>query len=192
MPMIREALVTSVDAAGRAHIAPLGLIADGDSWIVAPFAPSTTLANLRAVPFCVANHIDDVRIFAGCLTGRRDWPLVAAGGPVPMLAAALCHWELAVETVSEHGSRPRFHCRVVAQVTHAPFPGFNRAKYAVLECAILVSRLDMLPREKVMAEIGYLEIAVQKTAGAEELEAWGWLMEKVAEFYGGRMQQPQR
>ena len=185
MPMIRETLVTTVSADGRAHIAPLGLIADGEGWIVAPFAPSTTLANLRAVPFCVANHVDDVRIFAGCLTGRRDWALVAAGGPVPRLAAALCHWELAVETVSEHAQRPKFHCRIVAQVPHAAFPGFNRAKNAVLEGAILISRLNMLPREKVMAEIGYLQIAVDKTAGAEEMEAWGWLMERVAGFYGG-------
>ena len=184
MPMIRETLVTTVSADGRAHIAPLGLIAEGAGWIVAPFAPSTTLANLRAVPFCVANHVDDVRIFAGCLTGRRDWPLLAAGGPVPRLAAALCHWELAVERVGEHDQRPKFHCRVVAQVSHAPFPGFNRAKNAVLEGAILVSRLNMLPREKVMAEIAYLEIAVQKTAGLEEIEAWGWLMQKVAGFYG--------
>lgn len=183
MPMIRETLVTTVAADGRAHIAPLGLIAEDAGWIVAPFAPSTTLANLRAVPFCVANHVDDVRIFAGCLTGRRNWPLLAAGGPVPRLAAALCHWELAVEQVSEHDQRPKFHCRVVAQVIHAAFPGFNRAKNAVLEGAILVSRLHMLPREKVMAEIGYLEIAVQKTAGLEEMEAWGWLMQRVREFY---------
>ena len=70
MPMIRETIVSTVDAAGRVHIAPLGIIADGDGWILAPFRPSTTLDNLRAVPFAVASHTDDVRVFAGCLTGR--------------------------------------------------------------------------------------------------------------------------
>ena len=75
MPLIREAIVTTVNALGEPHLAPLGLIAEGDGWILAPFHPSTTLDNLRQAPFAVANFTDDVRIFAGCLTGRRDWPL---------------------------------------------------------------------------------------------------------------------
>jgi uncharacterized protein len=41
----------------------------------------------------------------------------------------------------------------------------------------------MLPREKVEQEIAYLEIAVSKTAGDAEREAWGWLMERVAARY---------
>ena len=76
MPLIRETIVTTCDARGQVHLAPLGLIADGESWIIAPFRPSTTLENLRAVPYAVANATDDVRVFAGCLTGRRDWPTV--------------------------------------------------------------------------------------------------------------------
>src|SRR3979490_2847907 len=71
MPMIRETIVTTVSAAGLVHIAPLGIIADGEGWIIAPFRPSTTLDNLRAVPFAVANYTDDGRGFAGCLAGRR-------------------------------------------------------------------------------------------------------------------------
>ena len=51
MPMIRETIVTTADAAGKVHIAPIGIIADADHWIIAPFRPSTTLDNLRAVPF---------------------------------------------------------------------------------------------------------------------------------------------
>ncbi len=184
MPMIRECIVTTVSAAGRVHIAPLGLIAEGDGWIIAPFRPSATLDNLDAVPHAVASFVVDARVFAGCLTGRKHWQLVATAGPVPRLAAALAHAELDVASVTQHVQRPRFHCRVAREVAHAPFKGMNRAQNAVLECAILVSRLHMLPREKVMAEIGYLEIAVSKTAGAEEAEAWEWLMEKVTGFYG--------
>ena len=180
MPVIRETIVTTANAAGGVHIAPLGLIADGDNWIIAPFAPSATLDNLRAVPFAVANHTDDVRVFAGCLTGRRDWPTAASACvPVPRLAGALAHAELQVVHVSEDAQRPRFHCRVVHRQTHAPFSGFSRAQAAVIEAAILVSRLHMLPREKIEAEIGYLQIAISKTAGPAEEEAWGWLMEKI-------------
>lgn len=180
MPMIRETIVTTVSAAGTVHIAPLGIIADGDGWIIAPFRPSTTLDNLLAMPFAVANYTDDVRVFAGCLTVRREWPTIAANDvPVPRLAGALAHAELAVSHVTEDDRRPRFHCRVVHLASHAPFQGFNRAQAAVVEAAILVSRLKMLPRAKVEREMAYLEIAVGKTAGPAEQEAWNWLTEKV-------------
>jgi uncharacterized protein len=182
--MVRETILTTISGDGRVHIAPIGIIADGDGWIIAPFRPSTTLDNLRAVPFAVANYSDDVRIFAGCLTGRFDWLTTTADEvPVPRLAHALAHAELAVTRVTEDEQRPRFHCRVVRLLSHAPFEGFNRAKAAVVEAAILVSRLNFLPKEKIEKEIAYLEIAVSKTAGASEGEAWNWLMEKIRAHY---------
>jgi len=186
MPLIRETIVTTAGPTGVVHMAPLGLIADGTGWIVAPFHPSKTLDNLRDVPFVVANYTDDVRIFAGCLTGRHQWPTVASDEiPVQRLAGALAHAELAVDYVTEDEKRPRFHCHVLRLVTHAPFLGFNRAQAAVIEAAILVSRLEMLPRDKIEKEIAYLQIAVGKTAGAAEQEAWQWLMESIAAQYGG-------
>lgn len=181
MPLIRETIITTADAAGRVHIAPIGIIADGDDFIIAPFRPSTTLDNLRAVPFAVASHTDDVRVFAGCLTGRRDWPTTAVEEvPVPRLASAISHVSLAVTTVEEDPLRPRFRCEVVGSVVHAPFHGFNRAQAAVIEAAILASRLHMLPREKVDTEMAYLAIAIAKTAGPQELEAWEWIKVRIA------------
>ena len=50
----------------------------------------------------------------------------------------------------------------------------------VVEGAVLVSRLNMLPPDKVDSEMDYLQIAIDKTAGPEEHEAWGWLREAVA------------
>jgi hypothetical protein len=184
MPIIRETIVTTVSRTGRVHLAPIGIIADGADWIIAPFRPSVTLDNLRAVPFAVANYTDDVRIFAGCLTGREDWPVAAANEvPVPRLTGALAHAELAVVQVTDDEQRPRFRCRVVRTVAHAAFEGLNRAKAAVVEAAILISRLDFLPREKIEREIAYLESAVQKTAGPAEHEAWQWLMDKIKAHY---------
>jgi hypothetical protein len=60
--------------------------------------------------------------------------------------------------------------------------GLNRAKAAVLEAAVLVSRLHMLPDEKIDNEIKYLQIAIDKTAGEHEVEAWGWLMNRIKTF----------
>jgi hypothetical protein len=38
----------------------------------------------------------------------------------------------------------------------------------------------MLPPEKIEREIAYLRIAIDKTAGRRERQAWNWLMEKIA------------
>jgi uncharacterized protein len=184
MPMIRETIVSTADNAGRVHLAPIGIIADDGGWTIAPFQPSTTLNNLRAVPFAVANFTDDVRIFAGCLTGRNQWPTTpCAEIPVQRLSTPLAHLELAVTRITEDELRPRFHCHVLRSVAHAPFKGFNRAQAAVIEAAILVSRLEMLPRDKVEREMAYLEVAVTKTASDVEQEAWTWLKQAMTAFY---------
>ncbi|ODR97047.1 tetrahydromethanopterin synthesis protein [Methyloceanibacter superfactus] len=184
MPMIRECIVTTLNDDGSAYIAPLGLIEDGDGWVIAPFRPSTTLDNLRANPFAVASFTDDVLVFAGCLTGTKEWPVRPATHiPGAVLEGALAHIELTVDEIEEDEVRPRFHCRVVHEATHAPFKGFNRAQAAVIEAAILASRLKMLPREKVEQELAYLQIAVEKTAGPKEHEAWRILVEKIEDHY---------
>ena len=137
------------------------------------------------MPFAVANYTDDVRIFAGCLTGRKDWPTVAVEGFAGAAArgGARPFGARGGGRSHEDAVRPRHFCRVVSEAMHAPFTGFNRAKAAVLELAILVSRLHMLPREKIEAEIAYLAIAIEKTAGPEEQEAWGWLMQRVTDHF---------
>lgn len=186
MPRIVETVVTTMDSGGTVHIAPLGLIADGDGWIVAPFKPSRTLDNLTANPFAVASHPDDIRVIAGCVTGRRDWPTVPADTVNGVrLRDAVSHWELAVARVADDAMRPRFHCRVVHTRSHKPWGGYNRAEAAVLELAVLTTRLSMLPPEKIDAELAYLEIAISKTAGPREQEAWDWLMERVKAFRSG-------
>ncbi|WP_072392425.1 DUF447 domain-containing protein [Hyphomicrobium sp. CS1GBMeth3] len=186
MPRIVETIVTTTDAAGTPHIAPLGLIEDGDGWIIAPFKPSRTLDNLTANPYAVASHTGDVRVIAGCVTGRRNWPTVPADIVNGVrLRDTVSHWELAVERVTDDAQRPRFHCKIVHTASHAVWSGYNRAEAAVLELAVLSTRLAMLPPEKIDAELKYLEIAISKTAGPRELEAWGWLMDRVNAFRSG-------
>jgi hypothetical protein len=95
------------------------------------------------------------------------------------LADAYSHAELEVIAFTDDDVRPRFRCRIVHTAMHRAFMGFNRAQAAVLEAAILSTRLHMLPPEKIISEMSYLRIAVSKTAGTAEEEAWGWIEEKV-------------
>ncbi len=181
--MINETIITTLNKDGSIHIAPMGVRHEDDFYVIAPFKPSTTLKNLQRSGQAVINMTDDVRIFAGCLTGHYDWPTIdvsAINGK--RLAAALSHIEIEVAHQEGDGLRPVFYCSEKHQETHAPFMGLNRAKAAVLEAAVLVSRLHMLPDEKIDNEIEYLQIAIDKTASAHELEAWGWLMNRIRTF----------
>ncbi|HLJ63326.1 MAG TPA: DUF447 domain-containing protein, partial [Stellaceae bacterium] len=129
--MIIESIITTRNLDGSAHVAPMGVIWRDDKPILAPFRPSITLDNLILEQSAVINHTDDVRIFAGCLTGRSIWPVrptERVNGWV--LEAALAHQELVVERVEEDPVRPRFTGRILEAFAHHPFPGFNRAQAA--------------------------------------------------------------
>ncbi len=158
----------------------MGIHAWEEGWVILPFRPSRTLDNLQATGVAVANATDDVRVFAGCLTKRYHFELVPAERIACVrLKNALAHLELKLVHVEDDPLRPKFFCRVVHQANHAPFLGFNRAQFAVLEAAILVSRLGHLPKEYLEAELARLKILVDKTAGPKEKQAWEWLMEKI-------------
>ncbi|MGF6753674.1 DUF447 domain-containing protein [Paraburkholderia sp. GAS42] len=182
--MIYETIVTTVARDGRPHIAPMGVRFENGRAILAPFRPSTTLDNILATRAAVINFTNDVRVFAGCVTGYAfDWPTSPATRVASVrLDGALAHTELELDEVRDDGERPALHMRCVHQEMHAPFPGFNRAQAAVVEGAILVSRLFMLPAAKVDNEVAYLKIAIDKTAGDAERVAWGWLMDAIARY----------
>ena len=181
--MIRETVITTLGADGMPYVAPMGVRREGDLYLIAPFRPSTTLDNLLRSGQGVINCTDDVRVFAGCHTGRRDWPTAPVGTVSGVrLAQALAHVEVEVARWEDDELRPRIYCRALARETHAAFRGFNRAQAAVIEAAILVSRLHMLPAEKIDLEMDYLRIAVEKTAGPREQEAWQWLVDRIAGY----------
>ena len=181
--MIRETIVTTLDAAGAPYLAPMGVRNEDGLYVIAPYRPSRTLDNLLRSGQAVINYTDDVRVFAGFHTGRRDWPMAPAETVRgARLAQALAHVEVEVACWEDDEVRPRVHCRELACATHAPFRGFNRAQAAVIEAGILASRLRRLPAEKVDREMDYLRIAVEKTAGPREREAWQWLEERIAHW----------
>jgi hypothetical protein len=181
--MIFETIVTTINTDGSPHLAPFGMREADGAIIIAPFKPSATLDNVLRSHCAVVNCTDDVRVFAGCLTGHHHWPVRRAevvDGWV--LDAALAHREVRLVSVQEDAIRPELVLQVVHEQIHAPFRGFNRAQAAVIEAAVLVSRLHLLPAEKIDAELNYLAIAVEKTAGEWEWQAWNWLMEKIENF----------
>ncbi|GAA0750119.1 DUF447 family protein [Ideonella azotifigens] len=183
--VIFETVISTVAPDGVPHVAPMGIryrqTEAGSDVILMPFKPSTTLANIVANRHAVLNIVADTRVFAGSVTGRRNWPVRPAERIEGVrLACALSHVELELAELQDDAQRPVLRMARVFEVNHAPYIGFNRAQAAVIEGAVLVSRLHMLAAEKVDAEMRYLQIAIDKTAGPEEHEAWGWLTEAIA------------
>lgn len=177
---IHESILITRNADASPHIAPMGLRERDGLWLIAPFVPSRTLDNLLRDRVASINFTDDVRVYAGCLGGRPHWPLCECERIDGLrLRDALSHREVRLVRVGGGPDRPSLYCEALYEANHQPFRGFNRAQAAVLELAILVSRLDRLPAAKVRAEVEYLSIAVEKTAGEQELEAWNWLMQRV-------------
>ncbi|WP_020168182.1 MULTISPECIES: DUF447 domain-containing protein [Methylotenera] len=182
--MIFETIITTINPEAEPHVTPFGVRYEGENVVISPYKPSTTLSNILATKHAVMNLTDDVRVFAAALTNRQAWQLLPANKVNGFrLKNCLEHVELALIEVRDDAVRPQLVMQRIYTQHHQVFNGFNRAQAAVIELAVLVSRLHMLPTVKIQAEMQYLQIAIDKTAGENELQAWGWLVEKVSQFY---------
>ena len=50
--------------------------------------------------------------------------------------------------------------------------GHNRANASIIEACILASRIGMISKRKILNELEYLSIGVEKTSGESEEIAW--------------------
>lgn len=187
---INEIILITECENGAAHIAPFGVRERDGLILIAPFRPSLSLDNLMSGRSATINMTDDVRVFAGVLTGRRDWPVQTIGSAL-ILASALSYQSLELVKVEDDQVRPNLYFRVIKEEMLKAFQGYNRAQAAVIELCVLVSRLNMLPLEKITQEMSYLGIAIEKTGSHREIEAWKWLVEVVenhqAQISGGHI-----
>jgi len=187
--MIHEVIVTTKDSKDKIHIAPMGIRWLNDDRnskkiIISPFKPSTTLDNLMITKKAVINFIDDVRVFAGIVTKKkRDWEVNSTNNEYPYLDNANTYIPVNVLEIIDDKVRPKIICGQFDTHIIRPFLGFNRAQSAVIEGAVLTSRLGMIDDDKIINEIKYLKIAIDKTAGSKEIEAWEWIMSKIDQHF---------
>lgn len=149
-------------------------------WLLRPFQDSTTFKCLRAEPNCVFHVVDDVLSVVHCILGHDNnlaWQCDEQGR---YILDSACHW-YSLRVTEWDVSQPRSEARAEVQGSGSirPFWGWNRAKHAVLEAAILVTRLHLTGRDAVVQEFTKLESAIEKTAGQRERLAWQLLMKHV-------------
>jgi len=183
--MIHEVIVTTISNEDIVHIAPMGIRFIDKQVVISPFKPSTTLNNITENNIATINFIDDVRVFAGIVSRhKKDWGLSARTHLeiVPNLTLTNTFYNVVVNEYQEDDKRPNIICDIKNSAIIKPFLGFNRAQFSVIEAAVLLSRLGMIPMEKIDREIEYLKIGIDKTAGPNELEAWGWIQDKILSY----------
>ena len=186
MTLIIETIVTTMDRAGSINFAPMGVEWGDDAIVLKPFLETTTFRNLRATGSAVVNLTDDILLFARSAISSPQFPWLPAVAVRGAVLEAACAWrEVQAERIDDTPPRSRIETRVVHRGVRRDFIGFNRARHAVLEAAILATRTHLLPAQHIRDELVRLRVAVDKTAGARELEAWalvtGYVDAKLAE-----------
>ncbi len=193
--MILEGIVTSLNAVGELNIAPMGPIVDESmTWLhLRPFQTSQTFQNLKAQPQGVFHVVDDVLLLAKAAIGKLDTQpeTFAAEKVTGQVLASACRWyEFEIETLDATQDRTEIRARVVHVGRLRDVFGFNRATHAVLEAAILATRLHLLPREEVERQLAALRSPVEKTAGPNELVAFQLVCDHVAEVFQSSVPRP--
>lgn len=192
--MIIEGIVTTTSTDGAVNIAPMGprIDADFSRLLLRPFPTAKTCENLLRTRRGVFHVTDDVELIAraavnGIAVSPRLLPI--EGFPGYYLANA-CRWyAFEVRRVDESQPRVALECETVKQGTIRDFLGFNRAMHAVVEAAILATRIGILPDAEIDEDMRRLAVIVDKTAGPSQRRAFEFLRDYLtrsrAEGKGG-------
>jgi hypothetical protein len=200
--MILEGIVTTIGPDGTLNIAPMGprVNAGMNRFLLRPFRSAQTYGNLKAHGEGVFHVTDDVLLIARAALGPLPFPPLPGegeGGVAPglipaqrvsgfILQDACRYYEFQVDTIDDREERSRIEVEVVHSGRLRDFFGFNRAKHAVVEAAILATRTDFLPLEEIASEFRKLAVIVEKTGGDQEEKAFAFLQQHVSRIAKSR------
>jgi hypothetical protein len=179
--MIIETIFSTLGPQGEANFAAMGVRWGEKEIIVYPFRNTHTYGYLTDSGYGVVNVTDNVLLLVqSALTEARLACFPAHRVPGVVLQAA-CYWrELAViEEIDRPGKRAEIRCRVVNKGRQRDFLGFNRGQNAIIEAAIVATRLHLYSSQQVWAELERSREIVQKTGGTREQQAMEYLFDWV-------------
>lgn len=182
--MILEGLMTTINADGTPNVSPMGPRVDAElrTFVLRPFQTSTTYRNVKRTGVGVFHVTDDVEMLARAAVGKLAPlpPLVNVAGVEGFVLAGACRWfALRTESLDDAEPRTTITMRAAASGTLRDFFGLNRAKHAVVEGAILATRLHLLTRAEILAQFAALRPLVDKTGGDAEQRAFAFLEDFV-------------
>lgn len=187
--MIIETLLTTLDPAGALNCAPMGVEWGEEVIVIKPFLETVTFRNLAATRAAVINLTDDALLFAQAVThhpASAHPPTVPAARVTGRVLESACSWrEVEVVRLDDTPPRSRIETRVVHRGVRREWSGFNRARHAVLEAAILATRTHLIQGDEIRRDFEKLRVIVDKTAGPREQEAMALLEAFVREKLAG-------
>ncbi len=128
---------------------------------------------LRDNPQCVYHTIDDALAVVQLVLGQTPEFTYSQSSSGAWIIQQACHWfELEIESWDCVGPRAQATARLIQQGDLRPFWGWNRAKHALLEAAILISRAQLMKPEHLREQLEALSTTIEKTAGPRETQAW--------------------
>jgi hypothetical protein len=178
--MILEGIVTTLSPEGKLNVAPMGPEVGPvmDRFLLRPYQTSRTLHNLKAHPEGVFHVTDDVLVVARAAVGALEPPpnCVQSKRIRGLILPDACrYYEFRVLSIDERQPRARIEAEVVYFERVRDFFGFNRAKHAVLEAAILATRTAFVPLAEIQSEYRRLKPLVDKTGDERERQAFAFL-----------------
>ena len=178
--MILEGIVTTLNDDGSPNISPMGPLVDREmtQLVLRPYRTSRTYSNLRRAGVGIFHITDDVELLARAAVNQLECPppLRSARAIEGFILQDACRWyAFRVERLDDRDERTRIECPVIEVGRQRDFLGFNRAKHAVVEAAILATRTAFLPPQQIRDEFQRLAVIVDKTAGDQERRAFALL-----------------
>ena len=147
---------------------------DEHSLVLQPDRTSRTYRNLKERPEGIFHVTDDVLLVARAAVERTfvSEDFVPAQTVRSPRLQNTCRWyEFRIEWWDERRERPRAKAAVVHVGNVRNFCGFNRAKCAVVEAALLLKKLTVLSEETVKELFAGFKLQVQKAGGEQEAAA---------------------
>ena len=87
--------------------------------------------------------------------------------------------QVKVKKIIKDKLRPTFVCEIDKSFQIKGYKGHNRAKASIIEACILASRVHLLDKKKILNELSYLSISVDKTAGTLEKKSWKKILKYI-------------
>lgn len=169
-------------------MAPMGPIVDDlfQNLLLRPWKGSTTYDNLCHSESAVFHLVDDVDLIAESAIGKPQHspPMKRAILVDGWVLDDCCRWlELKITDRHLDSERAEISAQVVQDNENRSFSGFNRAKHAILEAAILATRVHLLDEEDVRQQLEWLTPAVQKTGSPKHHSLFQMLKDDIAKQY---------
>jgi hypothetical protein len=179
--MIIETILSSCSEDGTVNFAPIGVLLPDDCLQLSEvkeidlilYPGSNTYSNLKSVREGVINLTDDVLSFVDTALSSELLPAVPSQIVLPpRMAEAKTVWEFSVTDFDDSVCPARVKGKVLLFKEFGSYSGFCRAQGVILEAVITATRLQWIPKSKILESWPLWREIVDKTGGVRELTAF--------------------